>query len=86
VVFRRIFPAGYERTCEACGYVWQLNRRQARFHARPPSAGPKTNLGWPSGRPTFAEQLELSDKFTHCAACGSRTFSQRPLTDYRRPQ
>lgn len=87
MVFRTIFPAGYERTCRACGYAWQLTRRQAKFRARRPKGfHPKLGTGMSAvyaSESAFTEQLALSDQFKHCAMCGSRSWSQRPLPDYR---
>jgi hypothetical protein len=31
---KKIRPAEYERKCEDCGYIWVLNRHQAKFRAR----------------------------------------------------
>jgi hypothetical protein len=91
VVFSNLFPRGYERTCQSCGYVWRLSRNQAKFRPRRPTAirprlGTVPMSAVHASESSFAEQLQLSDQFRHCAACGSRNFSQRPLPDYRPPE
>lgn len=81
----------YERTCSACGYRWTVPRWQLKVKRIRVRLGP-ANLGQGNLQsPAMDEAIEAADEardaqrdrieqLGRCAKCGSKQFSERPVT------
>lgn len=68
----------YERRCNACGYAWEVSRRQAGM--RPPAMAPVNESDRGPGFGDRAESdLETFEASRRCPSCGADAFNQRPL-------
>lgn len=90
-MFFGLFADTYERTCQECGYSWQVPRSIARYRMRGISATTVTGasmeggLGQPGGpglsslHRGIAARAETMEGYRICAKCGVDSFTQRPV-------
>ena len=83
----------YERTCKACGFQWEVERRLADMH--PPEkkargrivtpfiiASPREDvLSEQDGQEqAYEARLEIYEEARRCPSCGVDDFTERPIT------
>jgi cytochrome c553 len=87
-----MFARGYDRTCQSCGYSWQISRAQAKLRVHKPgmrsragrrSANRSAQLGFAQ---SMSQQTDLVVTLTHCARCGGKEYTQVQATDYQPPK
>jgi predicted nucleic-acid-binding Zn-ribbon protein len=87
----RFFASEYERTCQECGYSWQVPRSIARRGIRGISAMTvmgatrERGFGQPGGpdltnlTTAIGGCAEAMEGYRICAKCGVDNFTQRPV-------
>jgi predicted nucleic-acid-binding Zn-ribbon protein len=86
------FAKVYERTCQDCGYSWQVPRSIARHRIRGTSTISFTGtaargLQYSQGgqhdlanmHESLASRAEMIETYRRCAKCGVDKFTQRPV-------
>jgi hypothetical protein len=84
----------YERTCKACGFQWEVERRLADIH--PPKMKAKGRVGTPFtiaspleddhselDEQAFEARVEIYEQTRRCPSCGVDDFTERPVTKAR---
>jgi predicted nucleic-acid-binding Zn-ribbon protein len=85
-MFFGLFADTYERTCQECGYSWQVPRSIARYRTRGISAVTVIGAsrgdgggGLSSVHSGIASRAEAMEGYRICAKCGVDNFTQRPV-------
>jgi predicted nucleic-acid-binding Zn-ribbon protein len=84
-MFFGLFADTYERTCQECGYSWQVPRSIARHRIRGISAMTVTGASEGGGHGLsnlhsgIAARAETMEGYRICAKCGVESFTQRPV-------
>jgi DNA-directed RNA polymerase subunit M/transcription elongation factor TFIIS len=78
----RWFPAGYRRTCNSCGYSWEIPRSLKRRN-KPPTASTmpgSVTIGSVNQEGLVQDYQDIERvQDRHCPKCGNATYSQVPL-------
>lgn len=91
-----LYARGYQRTCQDCGYSWQVSRAQARLRPNRRVQRLPRRAFLQGGRYLGPADLAASrgsgdvsnqvlDAVSHCAQCRSTHYTQTPLSAYEAP-
>lgn len=84
-----LFPRTYARTCQACGYTWQLARWQVKLRPRMAKVWPRAAMMTATRGDLRGQMLRRASSvedtaeqiagYRRCPRCSSMRFDQRAL-------